>query len=128
MSRARARAVLGALFVLAGLNHFLQPRMYTAIMPDYLPAHRALVALSGYAEIGLGALVVVPRLRLPARWGLIALLIAIFPANLHMALYAQRYPGLPPALLWLRLPLQAALIAWVWWCTEPAIASPAYKA
>jgi len=118
MSRSYQRGFMGALFMLAGINHFWQPQLYTAIMPDYLPAHQALVAASGYAEIGLGMLVLVPGMEHISRWSLIALLIAVFPANLHMALHAERYPRIPPILLWLRLPLQALLIAWVYQATH----------
>ena len=108
---------MGVLFILAGINHFRRPRMYSAIMPPYLPWHRRLVALSGAAEIGLGALALVPQSQRQAGWGLIALLVAVFPANLHMALHTDRYPRIPAWLLWFRLPLQAVLIAWVRWCT-----------
>lgn len=123
MRKPRQRRLLGALFILAGLNHFALPQAYQAIMPDYLPAHDALVAASGAAEIALGLLTFVPGARRLTRWGLVALLIAVFPANLHMALHAERFAGIPPALLWLRLPLQGVLIAWVWRATaadEPA--------
>lgn len=113
------RWLMGSLFIAAGVNHFVRPRIYLAIMPPYLPRHDLLVALSGYAEIALGAIAFVPRLRRAARWGLIALLIAVFPANLHMALNSGTFPRIPAALLWLRLPLQAVLIAWVAWCTRP---------
>ncbi len=118
MTRARSRHLLGALFILAGLNHFLQPRFYLTMMPDYLPAHRMLVAASGYAEIGLGALAFVPQAHQLTRWGLIALLLAVFPANLHMALHPERFPRIPRILLWLRLPLQAILMLWVWRATD----------
>jgi uncharacterized membrane protein len=117
MTRTRSRKLLGALFVLAGLNHFLQPRFYLAMMPDYLPAHRTLVAASGYAEISFGALAFAPRAHRLTRWGLIALLLAVFPANLHMALHPERFRRVSPVLLWLRLPLQALLVSWVWWAT-----------
>jgi uncharacterized membrane protein len=113
------RALLGGLFILAGLNHFWQPRMYTAMMPPYLPRHPELVALSGYAEIGLGALLVLPGYQRPARWGLIALLLAVSPVHLHMALNPQHYRAIPGWLLWARLPLQGALIALVYHVTEP---------
>jgi uncharacterized membrane protein len=112
MTRSRSRNLLGALFILAGLNHFVQPRFYLAMMPDYVPAHRELVAASGYAEIALGALALFPPAQRLTLWGLIALLLAVFPANLHMALHPQRFGRIPPVLLWLRL-----LIAWVWWAT-----------
>jgi uncharacterized membrane protein len=117
MVKTIARVLMGILFMLAGLNHFRRPRMYRAIMPPYLPWHTPLVALSGIAEVGLGALALVPRWRRPAGWGLIALLVAIFPANLHMALHTDRYPRIPAWLLWCRLPMQAVLIAGVRWCT-----------
>lgn len=111
------RQLLGALFILAGLNHFATPRAYEAIMPDYLPAHRKLVAASGIAEVVLGLLALSPRHTVLTRWGLTLLLLAVFPANLHMALHAERFSRVPSALLWLRLPLQAVLIAWVWQVT-----------
>jgi uncharacterized membrane protein len=114
------RLLLGITFISAGLNHFLRPKLYQAIMPDYLPWQRQLVTISGYAEVVLGIITFIPRLRLVTRCGLTALLIAVFPANLHMALHPQRYARIPRWLLWLRLPLQAALIAWVWWTTTPA--------
>ena len=116
MIKPIARALMSVLFILAGLNHFRRPQMYRAIMPPYLPWHNPLVALSGAAEIGLGALALAPQWRRFAGWGLIALLVAVFPANLHMALHSERYPRIPAWLLWLRLPLQAGLIAWVRWC------------
>ncbi|HEX4966061.1 MAG TPA: MauE/DoxX family redox-associated membrane protein [Thermoanaerobaculia bacterium] len=105
---------LGVLFVVAGAAHFVRPDVYVRIMPPYLPWHRALVYVSGVCEVVLGVLVLVPRFTVPAAWGLIALLIAVFPANVHMAMNPRLYPAVPSALLWLRLPLQGALIAWVY--------------
>ena len=110
----RARAGLGATFLLAGSLHFLKPRPYLAIMPRYLPAHRVLVYASGAAEIAGGAGVLHPRTRRPAGWWLIATLLAIFPANVEMAVHHERFARIPRPLLWARLPLQGALIAWVW--------------
>jgi uncharacterized membrane protein len=103
---------LAAFFVGAGAMHFIRPREYRAIMPDYLPAHRELVAASGVAEIagGLGALH--PRTRRLAGWWLVATLLAVFPANLHMALHPERYRRVPRALLYARLPVQGLFIAW----------------
>jgi len=109
----RGRAVLGAVFLLAGTLHFARPRMYEAIMPDWLPAHTELVYASGVAEIAGGAGVLLDRTVRPAGWWLIATLLAILPANVHMALHPERYPDVPEILLWLRLPLQWLLIAWV---------------
>lgn len=111
--------VLAIFFVLAGVNHFVNTPMYLKIMPPYLPWHLFLVDLSGFFEIALGVLVLVPRLTRVAAWGLIALLIAVFPANLHMALHTDLYPGIPAAALWARLPLQAVLMAWAYWYTRP---------
>ncbi|MEO7908106.1 MAG: MauE/DoxX family redox-associated membrane protein [Roseiflexaceae bacterium] len=119
MGKTIARLLTGILFILAGINHFRSPGMYRAIMPPYLPWHEPLVALSGAAELGLGALALIPLWRRQAGWGLIALLVAVFPANLHMALHSDRYPQIPAWLLWCRLPLQVVLIAGVRWCTAP---------
>ena len=83
-------------------------------MPRYLPAHRELVYASGVAELAGGAGVLHPRTRRRAGWWLIATLLAIFPANVEMAVNADRFTRFPEPLLWARLPLQGALIAWVW--------------
>jgi uncharacterized membrane protein len=105
---------LGLFWIAAGTLHFLRPRIYEAIMPDVLPAKRELVYASGVAEIVGGAAVLHPATRRPAGWWLIATIVAIFPANVNMAVNAERFRRFPPVLLWLRLPLQALLIAWAW--------------
>ena len=109
---------LAAFFTFAGAMHFLRPRTYQAIMPDYLPAHRELVYASGVAEIAGGLGVLGERTRRAAGWWLAATMVAVFPANLHMALHPARYRRIPPWALWLRLPLQAVLIAWAYWHTK----------
>jgi uncharacterized membrane protein len=110
------KRVVGPLFVITGALHFVIPESYMAMMPPYLPAHRELVYASGVAEIAGGAGLMHPQTRSWARWWLIATLVAVFPANLNMALNPDRYAkgirGGRPALI-ARLPLQAALIAWV---------------
>lgn len=106
--------LFGPFFVLAGALHFVSPRTYEAIMPDYLPAHRELVYASGVAEIVAGAATMHPRTRrFGSRLG-IATLVGVFPANLHMATHPERYPQIPGGKLALygRLPLQLLLIAW----------------
>jgi uncharacterized membrane protein len=109
-----ARAVMGTLYIVAGTLHFVSTRMYMGIMPDYLPAHRELVLLSGAAEIAGGIGVLVPQTRRAAAWGLVVLLIAVMPANVWMVQHPERYPGMPLWAMWLRLPLQLPLIWWAW--------------
>jgi uncharacterized membrane protein len=111
---SRAARTFGPFFVFAGAMHFLIPRAYEAIVPDALPAKRALVYASGVAEIAGGVGVMRARTRRAASLWSIATLVAVFPANVHMAVNAERYrriPGGRPALL-ARLPLQALAIAW----------------
>ncbi len=112
------RVLFGVLFILAGLNHFRDPDFYVKIMPPYLPWHLELVYASGVCEVALGVLLLIPRFSVLAAWGLIALLIAVFPANLHMALHPDDYTQISPLVLWLRLPLQGVLIAWAYWFTR----------
>lgn len=113
------RVVLGLFFVLAGVNHFRSPKFYVQIMPLYLPWHLELVYISGVFEVLLGVLVMIPQTSKLGGWGLIALLIAIFPANFHMALHTDLYPSIPPYVLWLRLPLQLLPMAWAYRMTRP---------
>lgn len=113
--------LFGIFFVLAGINHFANSAFYLRLMPPYLPWHLFLVNLSGLCEIGLGILLLIPKFTSLAGWGLIALLIAVFPANIHMAINPQLFPEFSPLLLWLRLPLQFGLIAWAYWYTKPTI-------
>jgi uncharacterized membrane protein len=103
----------GPFFIAAGINHFVNPKFYLAIMPDYLPAHQELVDASGVAEIVGGAALLHPATRRFGGWWLIATLIAVFPANLHMALHPERYRKIPPPGLYARLPVQLLFIAWV---------------
>lgn len=101
------------LYIVAGINHFVSPRMYLAIMPPYVPAHRFMVFASGLAEIVLGAGLLFSGTRTLAAWGLILLLLAVFPANIYMAT-SERFHKFPAWLRWLRLPLQGVLIWWAY--------------
>lgn len=116
MIRTAFVVLLALFFIAAGANHFWHPRWYERIVPPWLPAPALLVQISGAAEIAGGIGVLFPAARLYAGIGLIALLVAVFPANVYMAQHAQLFARLASApLLWLRLPLQAVLVAWVWW-------------
>ncbi len=110
----RARRLFGPFFVLAGAMHFVAPRTYEAIMPDYLPRHRELVHASGVAEVAAGAATMHPRTRRIGALLGVATLVGVFPVNLHMALNPDRYPQIPGGrtALYARLPLQLLLIAW----------------
>ena len=117
--------VMGPAYVVAGLMHFVVPDLYAQIIPPILPAPLLLVYLSGVAEIAVGVGLLVPRTRTYAAWATIALLVAIFPANVYMATSGVAVQGMPgggdPSELvrWGRLPLQAVLIAWALWYTRP---------
>jgi uncharacterized membrane protein len=113
------KILLTLFFVAAGINHFLAPDFYLKMMPPYLPWHAALNYLSGAFEIILGLMLLLPRLSRLAAWGIIALLIAVFPANLHIALNPELFPDVKPVVFWIRLPFQALFIAWAYWFTRP---------
>jgi uncharacterized membrane protein len=109
-----SRAILGGFFLFAGLLHFLKPRPYESIMPRSLPAHRELVYASGVAEMLGGAGVLSPRTARPAGLWLIATMLGVFPANVNMAVRAERYRRIPEPLLWARLPVQGLIVYWIW--------------
>jgi uncharacterized membrane protein len=116
LARAVFRWLLAAFFIAAGINHFRMPVVYIAMIPPWLPWPAGLNLIAGVCELMGGIGVLLPSVRIVAGWGLIALLIAVFPANLHVALMGHM-PGYAysQAALWLRLPLQGVLIAWVAW-------------
>ena len=115
-----ALLLLAFAFAGAGVNHFVNPEFYIAIMPSYLPAHAELVAVSGIFEILGGVGVLIPRFRSLSGWGLVALLVAVFPANLNMALNPDQFPDVARSGLYLRLPVQFIFIAWSYWATRPS--------
>ena len=100
--------------LLLGLNHFVMPQTYEAIVPDYISAKTEVVYISGVAEVLAALMTMYPRTRRVGGWFLIAVLVAVFPANVHMALNAEDYPNLPEAGLYARLPLQAVFIYWAY--------------
>ena len=113
--------VAAVFYIAAGGLHFIKPAPYLRIMPPYIPWHATMVRISGACEIlgGLGLLA--PATRRAAAWGLVALLIAVFPANIYMALDPAEAgaAGVAPVLRWGRLPLQGLLIWWLLWSTRP---------
>jgi uncharacterized membrane protein len=121
MWRAPMVYLMGAFYVAAGITHFTSPEFFLQIVPPFLPAPAALVWISGVAEIALGVLVMIPATRRAAAWGIIVLLIAVYPANVYQALYNPPLVD-PPAWmgqpsrtgLVLRLPLQLVLVYWAW--------------
>jgi uncharacterized membrane protein len=115
------RILLAALMLFAGVLHFLTPHPFVAIVPDYLPNPLALVYVSGFFEILFGAGLLIPPTRRYAAWGLILLFIAVFPANINMAVHQIPVLGaVYPVLNWVRLPFQIVLIAWAYWFTKDA--------
>ncbi len=111
--RALGRWLLSAFFVAAGANHFLNPDFYDAQLPPWLPWPQAMLAISGVAEIAGGVGLLLPRFQRAAGIGLVVLLLAIFPANIHAALHGM--PNIPTWVVWVRLPFQPLMI-WLVWC------------
>lgn len=112
---------MGAFYVAAGITHFTSPGFFRQIVPPFLPAPALLVAISGVAEVLLGILVMIPATRRLAAWGVIALLVAVYPANVYQALAnptlvdPPAWMGQPSqAALHLRLPVQFVLMYWAW--------------
>ena len=115
------RALLALAMIAVGVQHFTNPTFFVRIVPPWVPDAGLAVAISGFAEILGGAGLLLRRSRVAAAWGLIALYIAVFPANVHMAVHHIQ-PGSTPVpawAAWARLPLQAVFIAWAWWFTRP---------
>lgn len=118
--RAKRLSLIGLaiLFTTAGVLHFVVPSLFVRIIPAFLEHKLALVYISGVFEILGGVAVLLRKTRKLAGTGLIALLIAVFPANINMALNSQDFANIPVIMLWVRLPLQFVLIGWVWWATR----------
>jgi uncharacterized membrane protein len=115
---SRRSKICGALFIGAGVNHFAIPRAYRQIVPPSFGDADRLVRISGVAEIAGGLGVLLPRTRRLAGLGLIALLVAVFPANLYMARNPESFSRIPRWALYARLPLQPLMMWSVWWATR----------
>jgi uncharacterized membrane protein len=107
---------MAVFYIAAGVMHFVKPAVYVSIMPPYFPARRTLVFLSGIAEVLLGLALLPVATRPAAAWGIVGLLVAIFPANVYMAT-SDKFRRIPKWLRWARLPLQGVL---VWWALQYA--------
>jgi uncharacterized membrane protein len=119
-----SQRLLAAFFSFAGVMHFLIPKSYEATVPPQSPVPpREAVQISGIAEVAGGLAVLDPRTRLLGRWWLLGLLLAVFPANVYMAIKPEEIKGLDtdrvkPWMLWARLPLQPLMMIWVWRATR----------
>jgi uncharacterized membrane protein len=118
--RQIARVAAAIFFAMTGIMHFLHPATYAKIVPPFIPRPVTMVYVSGAAEIAGGIGILWRPVRRAAAWGLVALLLAVFPANIYMALDRVQVTAnpLPAWVLWARMPLQAAFIWWILWCTE----------
>jgi uncharacterized membrane protein len=102
--------IIGTAFIIAGVNHFINPEFYLRMMPPILPAHELLNYVSGVAEIILGVLLFIRKTKVVAAWGLIILLIAVYPANIYMAMEAGKSIDIFPTIAYIRLPFQFLFI------------------
>jgi uncharacterized membrane protein len=115
--KAVSKYLLALFMITAGIMHFVNPGFFLKIMPPWLPLHKELVLVSGVFEVLLGVLLLVPRISREAAWGIVALLIAVFPANIYLYQNQHILPASPVVHL-LRLPLQGLFILWAWWLTR----------
>lgn len=118
MIKTILRWLFALIFVAAGILHFVRSDVFVRIVPPFLPFALFLVYLSGIFELVLGVMLLIPKYTRRAAWSLIALLIAVFPANIYMTLNPQLFPDVSPVLLYLRLPFQFVLIAWAYWLSS----------
>lgn len=114
------RAILSVSIIVVGITHFVKPLEYASIVPPQFGDRLAMVYISGFFEILGGIGLVIPFVSVAAAWGLIALFIAVFPANIYQAIHSIPIEGIPhhPLFYWFRLPFQAVFIAWAWWYTR----------
>jgi uncharacterized membrane protein len=115
--KAASKYLLAIFMIAAGIMHFVNPAFFLKIMPPYLPLHRELVLLSGLIESLLGVLLLIPQASRKAAWGIVALLVAVFPANIYLFQNQDILPA-PAVVHFLRLPLQGLFIVWAYWHTR----------
>lgn len=114
------RVILSVAIIVVGITHFVKPEEYASIVPPQFGDRFAMVYISGFFEILGGIGLLIPFVSVAAAWGLIALFIAVFPANIYQAIHSIPIAGIPhhPLLYWVRLPFQGVFIAWAWWYTK----------
>ncbi|GAB4386336.1 MAG: hypothetical protein Kow00121_52710 [Elainellaceae cyanobacterium] len=114
------RGILAVCIIVVGITHFIRPEQYARIVPPAFPHPVAMVYISGVFEILGGIGLTIPFISVAAAWGLVALFVAVFPANIYQTLHSIPIEGIPhyPLLYWFRLPFQAVLVAWAWWYTR----------
>lgn len=117
---------LAAFFINVGIDHFINPDFYLSIMPPAFPLHLEAVYISGLFEVLGGLGVLIPRFRKFSGWGLIALLIAVYPANIYMALTPEAFPDVPLSALYIRLVFQFIFFYWAYLVTRP-VYNPSYQ-
>lgn len=119
--------IFGLSFVVTGVSHFIATDFFLKVMPPYVPLPREMIWLSGVFEVALGILLLVPRTSRLAAWGLVALLVAVFPANIHVYLHRDLFPPFPfsEVVHLVRLPFQGVLIYWAYGFTRRAAPEPA---
>ena len=110
---------LSTFFIYTGIHHFVNPGFYLSIMPPAFPLHTEAVYISGFFEVVGGVCVLIPRLRKIAGWGLVALLVAVYPANIYMAITPEAFPDIHVALLYVRLAFQFLFFYWAFSVTRP---------
>ena len=107
--------IMSLFYIVAGINHFINPDWFVRIVPPILPFKAALVYVSGVFEIVLGSLLIFPRTRFIAGWGLILLLLAVYPANIYVALSNGKAMNITPVMAWGSLPFQFVFIGLAYW-------------
>ena len=107
--------IMSLFYIIAGINHFINPVWYARIVPPFLPFKTAIVYISGILEIILGSLLIFPKTRFIAGWGLIILLLAVYPANIYVALTNGKAMDTTTMLAWARLPFQFVFIGLAYW-------------
>lgn len=123
LAKSVSKYVLAIFMIGAGTMHFVNPDYFLKIVPPYLPLHEEIVLVSGICEFLLGVLLLFPRCSSMAAWGIMALLIAVFPANIYVYQHQEILPA-SPVIHFLRLPLQGVLVLWAFWHTRPAEEKP----